>query len=146
MLGSSPPNCCHVIACLTAQYSLGARIRKKLLPAQKSIFFFVQGFVCKFLSVSAYTHTLTHSVTHSQTYFWLSAHYKDKTFQNISTILLMFSHHTLNLSTVLNHNYYLMNKLASQPSVCTVFFLRLNLFVITMALIEIFPKCKYEGK
>lgn len=51
MLGSSPPNCCHVIACLTAQYSPGARIRKKLLPTQKSIFLFAQGIVCEFLSL-----------------------------------------------------------------------------------------------
>lgn len=35
-----PPYCCHVIGCLTAQYSPGVRIRKKLFPTLKSIFFF----------------------------------------------------------------------------------------------------------
>lgn len=40
-----PPHCCHVIAWLTAQYSPGARISKKLLPTLKSIFiFFCFGF------------------------------------------------------------------------------------------------------
>lgn len=43
-----PPYCCHVIGCLTAQYSPGVRIRKKLFPTLKSIFFFF--FFCRCLS------------------------------------------------------------------------------------------------
>lgn len=48
-----PPYCCHVIDCLTAQYSPGVRIRKKLFPTLKSIFFF-----CRCLS--SFVHAFVH--------------------------------------------------------------------------------------
>lgn len=48
-----PPYCCHVIGCLTAQYSPGVRIRKKLFPTLKSIFFF-------FRCLSSFVHAFVH--------------------------------------------------------------------------------------
>lgn len=42
MLGSSPPNCCHVIACFSAQCSPRVRIRGKAVANTDVYFFWVR--------------------------------------------------------------------------------------------------------